>query len=93
MEYFKKLNAIRDFLKVEFENGEVSDTYESDRFAQTFTIGEENKIYLISIKRRFIDGHKIDDIPYVLKKTNIRDYFYDKDLRRVTIDTSGITAE
>jgi soluble lytic murein transglycosylase-like protein len=43
MEYCKKLNAIRDLLKAEFANIEVSDTYKSDRFAQTFTISEKNK--------------------------------------------------
>ena len=43
MEYFMKLKAIRDFLKAAFANIEVSDTYESDCFAQTFTISEENK--------------------------------------------------
>ncbi len=93
MKYFKILNAIRDFLKGEFENCEVSDTYESDRFAQTFTISDENKIYLISIKRRFLDDHKLEDFPYVLNETNIRNYFNDKDIKRVIIDTSGITTE
>ncbi len=43
MEYFTKLNAICDFLKAKFAHSEVSDTYESDRFAQTFKIIEENK--------------------------------------------------
>jgi hypothetical protein len=58
MEYFKKLNAIRDFLNAEFENSEVSAIYESDSFAQTFTISEEDKIYLVKIRRSFIDDHK-----------------------------------
>jgi hypothetical protein len=93
MEYFKKLNAIRDFLKAEFKNSAVSDTYESESFAQTFTISEENKIYLVKIRRSFIDDHKVNDIPNVLKEANIRNYFNDKDIKRVTIDTSGITTE
>jgi hypothetical protein len=93
MEYFKKLNAIRDFLNAEFENSEVSAIYESDSFAQTFTISEEDKIYLVKIRRSFIDDHKVDDIPNVLKEANIRNYFNDKDIKRVTIDTSGITTE
>jgi|COG998Drversion2_1049125.scaffolds.fasta_scaffold343632_1 hypothetical protein len=93
MEYFKKLNAIRDLLKAEFENSEVSVIYESDSFAQTFVISEENKIYLVKIRRSFIDDHKVNDIPNVLKEANIRNYFNDKDIKRVTIDTSGITTE
>ena len=93
MEYFKKLKAIRDFLKDAFEASEVSDTYDDKRFAQTFTVSDENKKYLVTLTRNFIDNHKADELPYDLKKTNIRDYFNDKNIKRVTIDTSGVITE
>jgi hypothetical protein len=93
MEYFKKISIIRDFLKDEFQTDEVSDTYDSDRFAQTFTIKEQSRIYLVSIRRRLIDNYKTEQLPHILKRKNIRDYFHNEDTKRVIIDTSDVSTE
>lgn len=93
MKYLKKINIIRNFLQALFQNNEVFDTYDSDRFAQTFRIKYEHKICSIAIRRSFIDKYKEDEISDILKKMNVQNYFQNKATKRVTIGLSKITFE
>lgn len=89
----KKISVIRDFLKAEFQSDEVTDTYDSDRFAQTFTLQSGGRTCLVSVRRQFIDNHSEKEIPAILKRLKIKDAFLDEDVKRVTLSGSGLECE
>ena len=90
-----KLDAVRVSLKAEFPEYEMADQYDSDRYAQTFRLTKANdqRIFLVTVAREFLDDHEAAEISNILQRTPISGSFRSKHVSRVIISNSGIRGE
>jgi hypothetical protein len=89
----EKLNAVRNYLSAEFPDYAIHDLYESSREAQTFHLTTKDEINLVTVSREFFEDYSSSKIIEVLERSNLSQYFQQKDIARIIVTSSGIVVE
>lgn len=86
----EKLRAIRNYLKTEFKDFDLDDAYDFDRIGQTFRLVKGQKIYLVTVRRAFIDDHTPSELSNILKHGHLTQYFLNEKVSRIVVTGKGI---
>lgn len=89
----EKIRVISDFLQSEFLDKEIADKDDFDRHSHTFRISDKENILLVTVPREIIDDNKADELPSIIQKANVTDYFQDRDIKRITITDTSVQIE
>lgn len=89
----EKLSVIRDYLSTEFTSFNLDDTYDSIRIAQTFRLVKGQRIYLVTVRRSFIDDHTPAELVTILQHSHLTQYFLNEKVARIVVTGQGIQTE
>ncbi|MBI5524434.1 MAG: hypothetical protein HY910_17555 [Desulfarculus sp.] len=89
----EKLQIIRECLRNDFPEYNLADKNDFDRIAWTFRLTTNEKIYLITIGRDYMDDRSASEIKEHLTSFGLRELFNDNKIKRVTLKTNRIEKE
>jgi hypothetical protein len=90
----EKLEAIREYLRINFNTSEITDREDFDRVGQTFRIVESNKIYTVTVAGEFIEDNDASAISIILRRHNLKSFFENEKVRELFFTSyGGITVE
>lgn len=89
----EKLRVIRNYLKTEFKDFDLTDKYDFNRIAQTFRLVKGKKIHLVTVQRAFIDDYTPSEIAAILKRSCLKDFFLNEKISRLVITNKDIQTE
>jgi hypothetical protein len=70
-----RLEAIREYLKTEFNTSDITDEYVSNIESQKFRIVDPNRIYILIIAGEFIEDYDAKAISRILKRYILKSLF------------------
>ncbi len=84
-----KLEAIREYLKHEFNSSNIIDKHDIDRDAQTFNINGSGKLYIVTVEREFIDDNDADTISHIMGRYALKNSFKNPKVKRLVFVGEG----
>ena len=86
----QKIDAVRDYLEVQFPGCTVEDRYDSDRTAQVFRISCQGATHVTVVLRTFLDAHETTDIPITLEGFYLAEHLRDLGETPVIVTNAGL---
>ncbi len=71
----QKLEAIREYLRQEFNTTDISDEYISTRQAQIFRIDDSGRICQVTVAEEFVEDNDTSEVSGILRRYSFKRYF------------------
>jgi len=89
----EKIDAVREYLRSQFQGCAIEDLFDEGRMSQTFTITCGKSIFIARIQKEFLDNRGSSDISGLLRTFLLAEHLRDLENTPVIITNSGLSLE
>lgn len=84
----EKINAVREYLKSEFNGFQIDDAYDDERLSQKFRVSDDAMIYIVKFDKIFLD--KTPDIKTVLRHFELSKFMRVNNTKQILVTERGL---